>query len=67
MLTKRQKIVLKTLAKGYSFKFAANLLNKSPRTLQSQLIAIKERTNIYSTDELFYAFHTGQLARDGYL
>ena len=59
-LTKREKVVLKMVAEGYSNKKIASLLYISPKTVDNHRTNIMGKLNLHTPQALtFYAIHIG--------
>lgn len=60
VLTKREKVVLKMVAEGYSNKKIASLLYISPKTVDNHRTNIMRKLDLHTPQALtFYAIHTG--------
>ena len=67
VLTKREKVVLKLVAEGYSNKKIASLLYISPKTVDNHRTNIMEKLDLHTPQALtFYAIHLGlvEVGRD---
>ena len=59
-LTKREKVVLKMVAEGYSNKEIASLLYISPKTVDNHRTNIMGKLDLHTPQALtFYAIHIG--------
>lgn len=60
LLTKREKVVLKMVAEGYSNKKIASLLHISPKTVDNHRTNIMGKLDLHTPQALtFYAIHIG--------
>ena len=60
VLTKREKVVLKLVAEGYSNKKIASFLYISPKTVDNHRTSIMGKLDLHTPQALtFYAIHLG--------
>ncbi|MDP3532044.1 MAG: helix-turn-helix transcriptional regulator [Alphaproteobacteria bacterium] len=55
--TQKELQTMKLLSEGLTIKEISNFLEKSPRTIESQIYDLKEKMNLFSTQKLIHYFN----------
>jgi DNA-binding CsgD family transcriptional regulator len=55
--TQKELQTMKLLSEGLTTKEISNLLERSPRTIESQIHDLKEKMNLFSTQKLIHHFN----------